>query len=55
MAICEGTPELWILENNEGARRLYRRFGFRETGKSNPLSSTLREIQMKLADSMGEL
>ena len=55
MAMCEGTPELWILENNEGARRLYRRFGFRETGRANPLSDTLREIQMKLSGGMGEL
>lgn len=49
MAMCEGTPELWILENNEGARRLYHRFGFRETGRTNALSETLREIEMKLS------
>ena len=55
MAICEGTPELWILENNAGARRLYRRFGFRETGRMNSLSDTLREIQMVFAGGMGEL
>lgn len=55
MAMCEGTPELWILENNEGARRLYHRFGFRETGRANSLSDTLREIQMKQSGGMGEL
>ena len=55
MAMCEGTPELWILENNEGARRLYRRLGFRETGRANSLSDTLREIQMVFTGGMGEL
>ena len=56
MAMCEGTPELWILENNEGARRLYHRYGFRETGRVNALSETLREIEMKWSPGeMGEL
>ena len=54
MAMREGTPELWIPENNEGGRR-YRRFGFRETGRVNPLSDTLREIRMVFAGGMGEL
>ena len=31
-AQCADTPTLWILENNAGAERLYRRMGFRETG-----------------------
>ena len=30
---CEGTPTLWILENNAGAERLYRREGFSPTGR----------------------
>ena len=54
MAMRKGTPELWIPENNEGGRR-YRRFGFRETGRANPLSDTLREIRMVFAGGMGEL
>ena len=33
---CDGTPTLWILENNKGAEKLYRREGFRETGKKTP-------------------
>ena len=45
MARCSGRPVLWILENNEGARRLYERFGFRATGRSNRLSETLSELE----------
>ena len=30
---CEGSPTLWILENNTGAERLYRRNGFVPTGR----------------------
>ena len=33
MGQCEGSPTLWILENNTGAERLYRRNGFRPTGR----------------------
>lgn len=50
MAQCEGTPALWILENNEGARRLYHRFGFRETGRANQLNDWLREIELEWAE-----
>ena len=42
------TPTLWILENNEGAERLYTRHGFRRTGKQNRLSAWLYEIEMAL-------
>ncbi|MCR5809046.1 MAG: GNAT family N-acetyltransferase [Clostridiales bacterium] len=31
--ICEGKPRLTILENNDGAKRLYEREGFRKTGR----------------------
>ena len=33
MGLCPGTPTLWILENNRGAERLYRRHGFIPTGR----------------------
>ena len=33
MGQCEGSPALWILENNAGAERLYRREGFLPTGR----------------------
>ena len=33
MGQCAGSPTLWILENNAGAERLYRRNGFRPTGR----------------------
>ena len=45
MARCSGRSVLWILENNEGARRLYERFGFQATGRSNRLSETLSELE----------
>lgn len=47
MAHCDGEPTLWILDNNEGARRLYHRHGFRETGRSNALNDWLSEIEMR--------
>ena len=33
IAQCQGSPTLWILENNAGAERLYRREGFLPTGR----------------------
>ncbi|MBQ9196817.1 MAG: GNAT family N-acetyltransferase [Clostridia bacterium] len=45
---CVGTPVLWILNNNDGARRLYERRGFRATGRRHPLSDTLSEIEFIL-------
>lgn len=50
MARCSGTPTLWILENNAGAERLYRRMGFRPTGRVSRISGTLREIEFFLPD-----
>ena len=46
MAQCDGAPALWILNNNEGARRLYIRHGFQETGKCKPLGENLWEIEL---------
>ena len=45
---CEGTPVLWILENNTGAARFYRRAGFRETGRRNNITQGLDEIEFIL-------
>ena len=30
--LCSGTPSLWILSTNDGAKRLYERSGFQPTG-----------------------
>jgi GNAT superfamily N-acetyltransferase len=42
--------ELWVTETNEAARRLYRRAGFVESGKRQPLPSdpSIEEIHMTL-------
>lgn len=45
---CEGNAELWVLNNNLGAKRLYEKNGFAATGKIHPLSDTLSEIEMRL-------
>lgn len=45
---CAGTPALWVLSVNEGAARLYRRFGFRETGARHTLSASIYEYEMRL-------
>ena len=49
ISLCTGVPVLWILENNTGAARLYRRMGFRETGRRNSITNELDEIEMQLA------
>ncbi|MBQ6431967.1 MAG: GNAT family N-acetyltransferase [Oscillospiraceae bacterium] len=41
---CSDTPTLWILENNMDAERLYRRLGFRPTGRRN-CAGKLAEIE----------
>ena len=45
---CSGTPSLWILENNENAERLYRRFGFTKSGRSNAITDQLAELEFVL-------
>ena len=45
---CSGTPRLWILENNAGAERLYRRLGFVKTGRANMIRDDLAEIEYSL-------
>ncbi len=46
IGLCTDPPVLWILENNSGAERLYRRMGFRETGRRNPITDGLDEIEL---------
>ena len=48
MERCEETPTLWILENNKDAERLYRRIGFKPTGKRNNITEGLDEIEFSL-------
>lgn len=43
---CDGTPSLWILENNIDAERLYLRNGFRRSGKLNAISKKISEIEL---------
>ena len=45
---CTGTPTLWILNNNDRARHLYEKYGFRETGNVHWLSEVLNEIEFSL-------
>ena len=47
MSRCADTPVLWILENNAGARRLYHRMGFIETGGRNRITNGLDEIELR--------
>lgn len=48
ISLCPGIPVLWILENNTGAKRLYRRMGFQETGRRNAITNGLDEIELHL-------
>ena len=43
---CNGTPTLWILENNDRAKKLYHRLGFRETGTVHAVTEGLNEIEL---------
>ena len=44
---CDGAPILTVLNNNS-AIEMYRKFGFKETGRITPLNEKLWEIEMKL-------
>lgn len=46
---CTDIPTLWILENNANAGRLYRRMGFKETGRINAVTDGLNELELSLA------
>lgn len=45
---CCGTPCLWILNNNEGAYRLYSKNGFKVTGNRKQLNENLYEMELSL-------
>lgn len=47
---CVGAPVLWILENNKGAERLYRREGFMETGNRHIITDGLDEVEFVLKE-----
>ena len=53
METCTGTPTLWILENNVNAERLYRRMGFRPTGRVHSVPNGLDELEFALGDNVG--
>ena len=44
---CDGAPTLWILENNAGAERLYRREGFAPTGRRKAITDKLDEVELR--------
>ncbi len=44
---CDGAPTLWILENNAGAERLYRREGFTPTGRRQAIADKLDEVEFR--------
>ena len=48
VSLCADVPTLWILENNDNARRFYHRMHFRETGKVNAVTNKLAEIELSL-------
>ena len=45
---CSGTPTLWIRQDNADAERLYRRMGFRATGKKKTVAEGFDEIEFIL-------
>lgn len=50
MQKCTGRPALWILENNAGAERLYKRMGFRPTGAKTQITEKLSKIEFALEE-----
>ena len=49
---CNGTPTLWILENNDKAKKLYHRLGFRETGTFHAVTDRLNEIELAYTENI---
>lgn len=45
---CTDCPTLWVLNTNEGARRLYERHGFQPTGNIVQHNGGLYEVELRL-------
>lgn len=45
---CTETPTLWVLDNNDRAKRLYEKYGFNKTGNVHQLTEKLSEIEFSL-------
>ena len=45
---CTGSPSLWILSTNDGARRLYERNGFKPTGTIGQHTDSVFELELCL-------
>ena len=45
---CKGTPRLWVLSTNTGARRLYGRHGFEPTGSIVQHTHAVYELELRL-------
>jgi len=43
---CVRHPHLWVLSSNRAALRLYGKFGFRPSGREEPLIGGVSEIEM---------
>ncbi len=48
ISCCDGSPKIWVRCNNPRAYTLYRRHGFRETGKTKILCDDLYQLEMEL-------
>ena len=46
MKKCDEQAVLWILKTNTKAENLYKKFGFRRTGKTHDLGKGLKEIEL---------
>lgn len=45
---CNGSPNLWVIDNNKKAQSLYRKCGFHMTGKKLSFSDLLTELEMAI-------
>lgn len=44
--LCTGRPTLWVLSNNERARRFYLKNGYHFSGREKVLDEGLKELEM---------
>ena len=45
---CSGTPTLWILSNNDTAKKFYGKLGYQFTGNVKLLKNELQELELQL-------